>query len=251
MTNAEYRKIEAISNSDLSYIETNPYLYALKHRPQIESKALDFGTLIHSLTLEPEKFKDEYAVEDFEGCELNKNSKAYKEARAKWLESIKDKTIVSKSDYEKALILSERARKLIEPLNGKAEQSFVANWNEQIKVKCRPDFLTDDGLLIDLKTTSTDIINDYLLAKTIYDRKYHRQLAFYKMVLELCNIEVKECILIFANTSNLWVRGVRVSQEDIQRGHNDAIQILDRYNSILRNGLTLEGLFETISLPTY
>jgi len=251
MTNAEYRAVDAISNSDLSYIETNPYLYALGFRPQIESKALEFGTLVHALTLEPEKFTEEYAVEDFEGCELNKNSKAYKEARANWLQTVNGKEIISKSDYEKAKTLSDRARKLIEPLSGKAEQSYISDWNDQIKVKCRPDFLTDDGVLIDLKTTSTDVTSDYLLSKTIYDRKYHRQLAFYKMVLELSGVEVKECVLIFANTSNLWVRGVKILPEDLQRGHNEAIQILDRYNSILKNGLTLNGLFEPILLPTY
>ena len=251
MTNAEYRKINAISNSDLSYLEKNPYLFSFGFRPQIISKSIDFGTLVHSLTLEPEKFNDEYAVEDFEGCELNKNSKAYRQAKEKWLATVENKTIVSKQDYEKASLLAERARKLIEPIEGKAEQSYIADYNEQIKIKCRPDYLSDDGILIDLKTTSTDILNDFLLTKTIYDRKYYRQLAFYKLVLELCGIEVKECMLIFASTNNYWVRGVKILPEDISRGYDEAIEILNRYNNILNNGLTFDELFEPVVLPNY
>ena len=247
MTNAEYRAVDAISNSDLSYIETNPYLYALGFRPQKESKSLELGSLIHTLSLEPENFKKEYAIKP---AELKGKRKGNEELES-WLAKNQDKTIITESDYELALSLSERVRKILSNLTGKAEQSFFANWNELIKVKCRPDFLTDDGVLVDLKTTRKDITSDYYVSREIYDYKYHRQLAFYKMVLELCNIEVKECVIILADTSNKWVRGVKILPEDLQRGHNEAVQILDRYNTILRNGLTLDGLFKPIELPVY
>ena len=145
MTNAEYRQIDAISSSDLDYIATNPYLYTLGIRPEKTSKAMEFGTLVHSLVLEPEKFEDEYAVEDFEGCDLNKNTKAYKEARSKWLETVGDKKIIAKNDFEKAKKIADRARPLIEQFTGQAEQSYIAEWDKGISAKCRPDFLSDDG----------------------------------------------------------------------------------------------------------
>ncbi|BCD61721.1 exodeoxyribonuclease VIII [Nitratiruptor phage NrS-5] len=252
MTNEEYRAVDAISSSDLDYLDTNPYLFSLGIRPQKKSKAMEFGTLVHSLTLEPEKFDEEYAVEDFEGCHLNKNTKAYKEAKAEWLQNVGNRKIVSKDDFEKAKEIADRARKLIEPFDGVAEESHFTNWNEHIKVKCRPDFLTNDGLLIDLKTISNiNLNNDYLLAKAIKDRKYHRQLGFYKMVLELKRIEIKEVLIVFANTDDLWVRGIRLNHEDIEIGRIEANNILDRYNSILLHGLDLGSLFKPIQLPQY
>ena len=253
VTNAEYRQIDAISSSDLDYIATNPYLYTLGIRPEKTSKAMEFGTLVHSLALEPEKFEDEYAVEDFEGSDLNKNTKAYKEAKAKWLETVGDRKIIAKNDFEKAKKIADRARPFIEQFTGKAEQSYIAEWDNGISVKCRPDFLSDDGYLIDVKTISNiNLNNDYLLARAINDRKYHRQLAFYKMVLELCDIEVKECILLFCNTDDLWVRGVMLGTDDIERGRIEANNILDRYRSILRSEeIELTQLFNPIQLPNY
>jgi len=252
MTNAEYRAVDAISSSDLDYLDTNPYLFSLGLKPEKKSKAMDFGTLVHCLVLEPEKFDKEYAVENFEGCNLNKNSKAYKEAKAKWLETVNGKVIISQDEYDKASKIAERARKILEPLGeGEVEKSHFANWNENISVKCRPDFYKD-GILIDLKTIGNiNLNNDYLLAKAIRERKYHRQLALYKMVLELKGIEVKEAVLLFCNTDDLWVRGVRLGEYDLKRGYNEANNILDRYNSILENGLELSQLFSPIELPNY
>ena len=149
-------------------------------------------------------------------------------------------------------MLSENAKKITSLFSDcEIEKSFVADYNDKIKIKAKPDLLSKN-ILIDLKTTSkTDLQSDYSIAKTIKERKYHRQLGFYKLVLEKLGVEVKEAILIFVDTTNYWVRGVRLKEIDLQIGMDLSIEIIEKYNDILENGLKISSLFSEINLPNW
>ena len=243
-----YDSIQAIRSSDLGYLETNPYLYSLGIRPTIESKAVSLGSLVHTLTLEPQDFGNRYAIEP----EFNKRTKQGKEDYLTWCETNKNKEIITQDTYDKALLLSENAKKITSLFSDcEIEKSFVADYNDRIKIKAKPDLLSKN-ILIDLKTTSkTDLQSDYSIAKTIKERKYHRQLGFYKLVLEKLGIEIKEAILIFVDTTNYWVRGVRLKEIDLQIGMDLSIEIIEKYNDILENGLKISSLFSEINLPNW
>jgi len=243
-----YDNIKAIRSSDLDYLETNPYLYSLGIRPTIESKAVSLGSLVHTLTLEPQDFDNRYAIEP----EFNKRTKKGKEDYTKFLEENQDKEVITKDFYDKALKLSENARAIIGLFSGDVEKEFVADYNDKIKIKAKPDVITSNHILIDLKTISNiDLSNDFLVAKALKDRKYHRQLGFYKLVLYKLGIEVKEALFVFVDTTNYWVRGVKLKEIDLQTGMDMAVEILDKYDEILRNGLKVSNLFKEIELPNW
>jgi len=246
-----YDEIKAIRSSDLSLIKSNPYLYYLGIRPEIESEALSFGSLVHTLTLEPQEFDKIYAVEEFEGCDLNKNTKAYKEAKKAFLEANEGKEIISKKDYELAKTLSDRARQILSHFVGESEKTFTAKYLD-LNLKAKPDFLSHNGILIDLKTISrVDISNDWELARAIKQRAYDRQLAFYKLVLELNNIEINKFYLIFVSKDSQWVRGVELTHKDIELAYFEVDEILSNYSKALSEGFKVKELFNTIELPKY
>ncbi len=61
----------------------------LKHKANFEvgGARFIFGSALHCYVLEQDVFWDRYTTEDFKGCELNKNSNAYKDAKKEWLKS--------------------------------------------------------------------------------------------------------------------------------------------------------------------
>lgn len=82
MTNKEYREAEGISRSDLFKISRSPKHFKYEQEnPAEQSKALLFGIALHSYVLEPEKFKEEYAI--IPNCD--KRTKAGKETYRQFL----------------------------------------------------------------------------------------------------------------------------------------------------------------------
>lgn len=159
MTNKEYRDYPAISRSDLWNFKKSPkhFKYA-KENPPEKTKALTFGGAAHKYVLEKDDFENEYAV----APNIDKRTKAGKEAWAEFQASVGDKEIISADDFEvikemdKAIDENEVARKL---LTGECEQSFFwtdADTGEECKV--RPDCMTEwEGkkYIVDYKTTDS------------------------------------------------------------------------------------------------
>lgn len=125
-----------------------------KHRyiddnPREETDSLRVGKAIHTLALEPELWAAEYVVLD-----VDKRTKAGKE---EWAEAeASGKTILRQKQYEdiegmaNALTRNPLALALLKS-PGYVEATI--HWDhEGIPAKCRPDFLRNDGLIIDLKT---------------------------------------------------------------------------------------------------
>jgi hypothetical protein len=128
-----------------------------------ETKQLSFGTLVHTLVLEPEKFDSEYVVMPDKKLDMRKAAdKAWKEAFDKEHEG---KTTVSSDDFEKAVTCRDSvyahqdARRLLE-LPGISESSVYVELDHmlpggevvKVKVRVRPDRLSPDNCIIDLKT---------------------------------------------------------------------------------------------------
>ena len=62
---------------------------------------------------------------------------------------------------------------------GRAEQSIFWNWSPEIPVRCRirPDWVTGDGVLVDLKTTKS--VRPASFIKSVELFRYHVQAGFY------------------------------------------------------------------------
>lgn len=156
-----------ISSSQIKVGLGSPWYYKYfvmdKKGKKTETKQLGFGTLCHSLILEPEKFDSEYVVMPDRKLDLRKK------ADQLWKEEFEKenagKTVVSQEDYRNAITCRDSvfshpdAKRLLE-LPGVSEASVYVDLEHMlpsgevvpVKVRVRPDRLSPDNCIIDLKT---------------------------------------------------------------------------------------------------
>ena len=204
----EYLDDKAIGSSDLVKIGATPADYkAALTAPHKESKALIFGTMLHSKILEPDTFKQYYIDEvDFGNCRLkeNKTNKDY------WLKLNAGKIIVSESDkaslekIEKAAHVHDELNEIL--MNGvmNVEITGVAEFAKHLtpgglRLKTREDIISD-GWIYDIKTTSSPV-TDIGIARTIMKYQYHLKAAHHTQVMRRAGLDIKGFGWIFITTN--------------------------------------------------
>jgi exodeoxyribonuclease VIII len=179
LTNAEYHASPAISKSGLDLICKAPALYRWRQaNPQEQTPAMRLGTLTHAVVLEPDLFELETAVRP-EGIDRRTSV-----GRADWaafeLEA-EGREIISSEEWTKLAAIRDAVRS--HPAAALAlagspviEQSIF--WDAgSIACRCRPDAVTERGVIVDLKTTRDASPDGF--AKSIAKYRYHVQAAFY------------------------------------------------------------------------
>jgi len=247
MTNQEYRKKEGISSSDFRLLEISPLHYANSDRFSLSGNSFDFGTLVHSLALEPEGVKDQYSISpkfDLRTKQGKADKKAYE------LEN-SNKIVINEDDYAVATRMAENVRIIAGGIlrGGIAESSVFAKDCFGITRKCRPDYYIEDaGIVIDLKTTKSCKLYDF--QKSIYDYKYHRQAAWYMDALALSGKTVNTFIIVAVEKSSPYmVRVFELDEKSIEKGREEYINLLAKYTKYLEDGSA--EVLEKISLPNW
>lgn len=179
-----YRAMPGLNKSSIEKILDCPLAYKLGLEQKDEpTPAMQFGTLVHSMILEPETVPALYHI-----MQGDLRSKAGKTERAKALEE--GKAIVSASDFEKAKTMQERvkahpAASWLLGLPGRSEVSmFWEMPTEDGRVrqcKARADRIAQVGggeIIIDLKTHS-GAVSPSEIERTVAKFGYHRQAAWY------------------------------------------------------------------------
>lgn len=106
LSNHDYHTGPGISKSGLDWIERNPsQLIWSQNAPSDpdKEKALDFGTAVHTLLLEPELFDDQFVI----GPDHARRSNDEKAAWAKFEEENQDRTILTADDHRKLMIMRD------------------------------------------------------------------------------------------------------------------------------------------------
>lgn len=187
MTEKEYRQHPAISRSQLFKMSESPekFKYYQEH-PEEPTPSLIFGQLFHAMALQPETVKDLFAV----APNVDRRTKAGKEACAQFEEEAESKTVVTADMYQQAkemceaLNNNEYVKKL---LNGEKEKEFF--WNDDLTgeaCKCRVDCLTELGnnlLVVDLKSTDNAETEAFMRSAIKYG--YDLQSAMYNKGVEI------------------------------------------------------------------
>lgn len=173
-----YRPIDAINYSGLKDVLQSPMHYfersLLKTEP---TEAMRFGQLVHTAILEPEKFLSQYVVEP----KFDKRTTVGKMNYAEWQQTIKPNSIVLKpeqADQLIGMIGSLNKNKDAANLLKKGVAETVGLWldpDTEEPCKAKIDFLTDNGIMIDVKTTSD--IREF--DRSVHKYHYDLQCAFY------------------------------------------------------------------------
>lgn len=182
MTEKEYRSHPAISRSELWRMNESPEKFKwFKDHPLEPTPSLLFGQAVHKLLLQPESFREEFAVAPV----ADRRTKAGRELYDEFSATVGERTVVSRDDYDKALEMVTAVR--LNPLAvklfaGQKEVPFF--WTDEDtgeQCKCRLDCLTEiDGqyFIVDYKSTcnaQTEIFSN----KDVFKFGYFFQAAMY------------------------------------------------------------------------
>lgn len=179
MTNQEYQDRPALSVSAIKQLARSPMhlRYRLDH-PQEPTPAMQIGTAFHAAALEPASFSDVAVV----APDVDRRTKDGKALWAKFEQEAQGKIMLKQAEYEQiggmvmALMAHKEASRLIR-MKGLTEVSCFWTDHRGFKCKCRPDRVTESGIVLDLKTTEDASPEGFARACALYD--YHWQAAWY------------------------------------------------------------------------
>lgn len=155
-----YDALEGVRRSALWEMRKSPahYLYMVQNPPK-ETPALLFGTAAHKYVLETEDFWKDYVL----APEVDRRTKAGKEAWSNHLEQLEGKSSISISDYTTIQDMNESILKnpTAKILLKTGVHELPVAWVDPVTgeyCKCRPDCLTQyngEKYIVDYKTTQS------------------------------------------------------------------------------------------------
>lgn len=192
-------------------------------------EALDFGTLVHAVVLEPDNL-GHYVPADAEriGVKSDGTPAANPQMTVAWkrfcAEAETDgKTVVAQADWDRARAMRDAiarhplAAEVLFNTDGTNEESAFAIDDNGRRHKARFDRRIP-GALIDLKTTSARV-GAKSLARTIVDYGYETSAAHYLAVADLLDLDSTTFVWIFATkTDPCRISYVEVTEPFLDRG---------------------------------
>jgi exodeoxyribonuclease VIII len=175
-----YHAHNSISNSGLTLVARSPahYFFAA---PWQQTRAIEIGSAFHTALLEPERFETEYmavSVDDRRSVEYKDAAKIH--GREKTLKKSEGDSIAVMLESINA---NEDAANLFKK-EGWAEVSiFVEDPETGLVMRCRFDWLTEDGEAVDLKKTQD--CREWAFSKSLYNYRYHCQAAMYSHIYKI------------------------------------------------------------------
>lgn len=191
-----FNETEYISNSMLKQFQKGGirnYMCYLNGELKTSSKAFDIGSAFHCMVLEPEEFGNRYfVVEDTEICEQigGKKPKMTKKYKEWYQEEVVDRakglTILSQEEMNNLDKMFYSFNKINEATSlikscDLVESIYTNNFNGT-KVKCKVDGVKFDNFIVDLKTTSSNVME---FAKSCNKFDYDQAAALYCDILDL------------------------------------------------------------------
>lgn len=245
MTNEAYHgDTTKISKSGLDLINRSPYHYWDKYlnldKPPISTTpALEIGTAVHSCVLEPDDFDRLYVVSP----KFDKRTKAGKEGYEEFLAQVvaKKQRLIDADDYETCMRMRDAvwkhpAAKIL--LNeGDAEQTYYFDeFQTDAPCKMRPDFISSQGVIVDLKTTENASPAGF--GSSAFNYRYHVQAAFYlDGYLQSTGEMMESFIFIAVEKSRPNAVGVYMVDDDIVHlGRTAYLRNLETYMECLETG---------------
>lgn len=214
MTDEDYFASDGVSNSSLNNMSKSPTHY--RHNldnPMESTPAMVFGSLVHTICLEPFEVEERYAV--IPSCD--KRTKEGKALMAEFKENNKGKIAVSKDHMDKAqaMFQSINNNTLACDLMGRSGDNEMAVFSEDkdtgLMLRGKIDRICEESnCIVDLKTTS-DASNSGF-QQSVFRYNYHRQASMY---IDLCTSQgLKIDAMIFVTVEKEAPYAVNVFELD-------------------------------------
>jgi hypothetical protein len=181
-----YHDAEGFSRTQLLAFNKSPYHFWYEHLSGIAEKkeptdAMRMGSAIHTLLLQPELFKKEYAILPL----LDRRTTKGKETYAAFMEENTGKIILSYEQYEKiiSIITNVQRHEIVSNLLHGAQHEQSIFWTDKetgLQFKVRPDSWLGN-MIVDLKTAKDSNIHRFKY--TALSNGYYLQAG---MIYEAC-----------------------------------------------------------------
>jgi len=240
ISNEHYHaKLPGISGSNLSLLaESNKHLDNKALFNLGESPALTFGTLLHTMVLEPHDIKNNYAImPKFDG----RTTKG-KAAKKKFTEESKNKIVIDNDDFETAQNMTRNVMAICGDIinKGVKEKSYFVRDGDLI-LKIRPDcYFTECGSEFDLKSITPKYMDmsDRALERHIISLGYHISAGYRNYVRKLMGMPTGDFYLLFVSTSpGCMVRNIRIADAWIEESEFYVKELLESRKFYLSTGL--------------
>lgn len=228
ISNEHYHALPGISGSNLKLLnESNRHLDN-KHLFNAESDALVFGTLLHTMVLEPHDVEKNYVVMP----KFDLRTNAGKQDKNQFITDNIQKTIIGKDDFENAKRMAENAYAICGNIidAGIKERSIFAEIDGLI-LKCRLDIdLEQEGDDYDLKTITlgTKDFSNSTIENHIKKFGYHHSAAFRNIIRRELGKPVRNSYLIFCSTGpGNMVRVIEIHPTWIKKAEQEVEDMLE------------------------
>lgn len=257
ISNEDYHNGEGVSKSNLDDIAKCPAIYKWRQKaPEDEEKkkALDIGTALHCLLLEPQHFDERFLVVppfDRRTTQGKKDLEQFMEENYS-----PEKIIITEEEERKLRLMQESAfahpdaKKLLD-MDGICESSiYWTDFETNVLCRIRPDKIINDlPIIVDVKKTSN--INDF--GRSVEDYRYHVQAAMY--IDGYTEIFNSDPVFLFIAVSDVIdcgrypVRVIQLDEHDLNVGYRLYRENLFTYASCLKSN-KWDGI-ETIQRPQW
>ena len=183
LSNEQYHSGPGVSKSQLDDVAESPATYIWRKNAPVDTdklQALDMGTALHCLLLEPDEFDSRF----IKAPDFNRRTKDGKAEESEFLKNCADtgKTVIEYEDHRKLLLMRESvmahpdARWLLEQA-GSSESSIYWTDEETGELcRCRPDRMLDNHPII-LDVKKVDDMGRF--ERHVEEFRYHVQNAMY------------------------------------------------------------------------
>ena len=239
MNDREYDALPGIRRSDLWHMKPTPMHFRWHmDNPEESTPALIFGQAAHKYILEPETFFDEFEVIP----KVDRRKKEGKQVIQAFELLNSGKTFVTADEMQTIMTMREQLlrnddiRELLEDPGNKYEQAF--SWvdpktGQTCKVKA--DIITDTGLIIDYKTTSSCAGTEFERSCRKYG--YDFQSGMYVEGIDLCTMERHEFAFIAQEKTPPYAARIYYCDSSfIAQGQRKFHDLLEQYDECTRTG---------------
>lgn len=237
--NEQYHSMEGMSGSNIELLENsnkhldNKNLFALDR-----TDALVFGSLLHTLVLEPHLFASEFVINP----KFDLRTSQGKIDKAAFVDKHSTKTVINNEDFLKASKMARNVKAICGDVitKGEKERSYFVNDNGLI-LKIRPDiYIAKNGADWDVKTITPKNLDlsDKALERHILNMGYHISAAFRNIVRKSLGMNTGDFYLIFVSTSTgHLVRPIKIANEWISEAEDYVNDLLAGRRFYLESGL--------------
>jgi hypothetical protein len=229
-----YRARPEVNKSLLDLVAVAPakaraYLDGASQEP---TPAMQLGHAVHAAVLEPATvvYRPKFDRRTKEGKE---QAKAFDEAFNDSILAVIDDSLRDDVDGITLSVFSHpRAKALLD--KGHPEVTAISEL-DGVPVKCRVDWMRDNGLLVDLKTTQDASPEGF--ARSVAKYRYHVQCALYTDACRAAGVDVRSFVFVAVETKPPYlVACYMLDPLDIERGRTQYRRDLATYRECVASG---------------